>query len=296
MNNLMCINQNFNGNEFSNKFFEFLDVQSKDTVRTYKNGICNFMQYVEENNIKTPTREDVVRWKLSLKEKSSSSTVNTYLVAVKALFNFLEMYGFYPNVSKYVKGFNVSVTPKKNVLTQDEIKTIYRGLVDKREKAIFGLMVTTGLRGIEVANARIENIRQVNGEYCLFIKGKGRSEFDEFVKLSNNVLNDILDYIQGRTEGSIFISSSNHNNGEGITVLTVRRIIKKIFKDFDINDETLSSHSLRRTFSCIAYNNGADIYSIQQILRHASITTTQRYIKEADRYNNKTEQMVANFL
>lgn len=296
MNNLIVINQEFNGIEFVNKFFQFLDVQSKETIRTYKNGIMNFMQYLQEKNITKPNREDVVKWKVNLKETSSSSTVNTYLVAIKSLFNFLEMYGVYPNIAKYVKGYTVSDTAKKNVLTEKQIKTIYNGLTDKREKALFGLMITTGLRGIEVANAKIENIRQVNGEYVLFIKGKGHSEYDEYVKLSDNVLHDILNYVNNRIEGNIFISTSNHNQGKGITVLTVRRIVKHILKEFNIDDETISSHGLRRSFACECYNLGQSIYDIQQVLRHQSILTTQRYLKQVDRYNNNSEKLVANIL
>lgn len=296
MNDLLNINQDFNGKIFAEEFFQFLDVQSKETVRTYKNGISNFMEYISNNSITRPNREDVVNWKVSLKQYSSSSTVNTYLVAVKALFNFLDMYGIYPNISKYVKSYTVSDTAKKNVLTEEQIKTIYNGLTDAREKALFGLMITTGLRGIEVANARIEDIRQLNGEYVLFIKGKGHSEYDEYVKLSDNVLSAILDYIGDRTRGNIFISTSNKNRGEGITVLTVRRIVKHILKEFNIDDETISSHGLRRSFACECYNLGQSIYDIQQVLRHRSISTTQRYLKQVDRYNNHSEKLVANIL
>lgn len=296
MNNLIIINQNFNSSDFINSFFEFIDVQSKDTIRTYKNGIMNFIQYIKDNNITQPNRENIIDWKVNLKERTSASTVNTYLVAVKSLFNFLEIYGMYPNIAKYVKSYKISNTAKKNILTEEQIKTIYNGLTDKREKALFGLMITTGLRGIEVANARIEDIKQINEEYVLFIKGKGHSEYDEYVKLSNNVFNDILNYIENRTEGYIFTSTSNHNNGKSITVLTIRRIVKNILKEFNINDDTISSHGLRRSFACECYNLGQSIYDIQQVLRHKSISTTTRYLKQVDRYNNNSEKLVANIL
>lgn len=297
MNNLININENFIGDVFVNKFFQFLDVNSKDTVRTYKNGIFNFLQYVKDHNVVKPNRNTIVNWKTNLKAKaSSSSTINTYLVAVKRFFNFLEMYGLYPDIAKFVKGYNVSVTPKKNVLTEKQIKIIYKNLNDKREKALFGLLITTGLRGIEVANAKIENIKIINGEYCLFIQCKGHTEPDEYVKLAPNIVNDIVNYIEDRRKGNIFISTSNHNNGKGISVLTVRRIIKSIFKRFGIDDETISLHSTRRTFACISYNNGQSIYDIQQVLHHKNIATTTRYLKQVDRNNNNSENIVANIL
>lgn len=297
MNNLMTINQSFIGDTFKDKFFEFLDVASKDTIRTYKNGISNFLQYIVKYNILNPNRNTIINWKTELKANNfSSSTINTYLVAVKSFFNFLDMYGMYPNIAKFIKGYNISVLPKKNVLTQKQIIKIYNNLTDKREKALFGLLITTGLRGVEVANAKIENIRQVNGENCLFIQCKGHTEADEYVKLADNVLKDILDYIGNRKEGNIFISTSNHNKYKGITVLTVRRIIKAIFERFGIDDETISLHSTRRSFACIAYNNNQSIYDIQQVLHHKNIATTTRYLKQADRNNNHSEKIIANLL
>lgn len=295
MDNLINIKNNFN-EKLVLKFFQFLDVQSKDTLRTYKNGISNFMEYIKNNNISQPSRDDIVNWKLQLKEQHKASTVNTYLVAVKSLFNFLEMYGLYPNISKFVKSYNVSVTPKKNVLTQEQIQVIYNGLEDLREKALFGLLITTGLRGCEVATAKIENIKEVNDEYCLFVKRKGHSEDDEYVKLADNILNDIIKYIGTRSQGNIFISESNRNNNQPISILTIRRLIKNIFKRFGIDDETISLHSTRRTFACECYNLGQSIYDIQQVLAHKNIATTTRYLKQVDRNNNNSEKLVASIL
>lgn len=291
---------NFKWDVFLKKFFEYLDVESNETVKTYYNGIKSFISYIGLNE--QPKRDDVISWKLDLKEKTSVSTANTWLVGVKRFFKFLSLYRLYPNITEDIKGFKISQTPKKNVLTEEQIKKIYANLLKDesdlgiRNRALFSLLITTGLRGIEVSNARIEDLKQINGENCLFIKGKGHVDYDTYVKIPKNVLNNILEYIGDRKKGYIFISNSNHNKGEKITTKTIRYVIKEIFIKNGLNDETLSLHSTRRTFSCIAYNNGANIYEIQQVLRHASVTTTQRYLREADRYKNKTEQNVENIL
>ena len=290
----------FEGDMFLKKFFEYLDVESSETVKTYYNGIKSFISYIGSNVY--PKRDDIISWKLYLKEKASVSTANTWLVGVKRFFKFLSLYRLYPNITEDIKGFKISQTPKKNVLTEEQIKEIYANLLKDeselgiRNKALFSLLITTGLRGTEVSNARIEDIKEINGETCLFIKGKGHVDYDTYVKVPKNVLDNILEYIGDRKKGYIFISSSNHNKGGKITTKTIRLVIKEIFTRNGLNDKTLSLHSTRRTFSCIAYNNGADIYEIQQVLRHASVVTTQRYLREADRYKNKTEQNVENIL
>lgn len=293
---------NFNGELFRQKFFEYLDVASEQTIKTYYNGITSFLLYIKENQISNPNRENVIAWKVQLKERTSASTVNTWLVGVKRFFKFLSLYRLYPNISEDVKGYNISVTPKKNILTEEQIKSIYHNLEKdntlqgKRNKALFSLLITTGLRGIEVANARIQDLREVNGEVCLFVKGKGHTEYDDYVKIADNVYQNLIDYIGERQDGYIFISQSNHNRDGQITTKTIRLVFKKILKENDINDDTISLHGTRRTFACESYKLGQSIYDIQQVLRHRSIMTTQRYLKEADRHNNHSENLVASIL
>lgn len=130
----------------------------------------------------------------------------------------------------------------------------------------------------------------------MFVKGKGHTEYDDYVKIADNVYQNLLDYIGERQDGYIFISQSNHNRDGQITTKTIRLIFKKILKENDINDDTISLHGTRRTFACESYKLGQSIYDIQQVLRHRSIMTTQRYLKEADRHNNHSENLVASIL
>lgn len=291
MENLM-INLNFKKEEFKEKYFNFIDTSIK-TRQTYLDGIKSFYDYLVENEIKNPTRDNVITWRDELRENHSSSTVNTYLVSVKSFFAFLSMCKLYPNITENVKGAKVSTTAKKSILTLNQTQHIYKTLTDKREKALFGLLVTTGLRGIEVVNAKIEDIRKFNNEMCLFIKCKGHSEKDEYVKLADNVYQDILNYIGDRKQGYIFISTSNHNSNGGLTTKTLRLIIKNIYKRYGLEDENMSLHSTRRTAGCLAYNLGQNIYDIQQMLHHQNINTTKIYIRNAGRNNNDTELKIA---
>jgi len=155
-------------------------------------------------------------------------------------------------------------------------------------------MISTGLRVCEIATANIEDIKMYNNEIVLFVLGKKRDSKNEYVKLSNQVINDLQDYIGNRTDGSIFISTSNENYGSGLSTVSLRKIIKNIFKRYGLDKDTLSCHSLRRSFAVVSYETGNSIYDIQQVLRHQSINTTTRYLKQVDRDKNKTEYNVAN--
>lgn len=280
-------------NNYKERFIDYLDVDQK-TINAYRVGIKALIDYLNKKGINKPTRNDIISFRDMLRENYSSNTTNTYMIAVRSLFKYLEIHKLYENITKDIKGAKYDNTPKKEVLSLEKVQEIYKNLTDTREKALFGLMCVTGLRTCEVASANIEDIKEYNDEIVLFVLGKKRDSKSEYVKLSNQVLLDLKNYIGDRTSGKIFISTSNANYGQGVTTKTIRLIIKNIFKRFGLDKDTLSCHSLRRTFAVISYETGSSIYDIQQVLRHKSIQTTTRYLKQVDRDKNKTEYNVSN--
>lgn len=279
--------------ECEESFIDYLDVDDK-TLNAYKVGIRAFNKYLNDNNITKPTRNDIIGFRDMLRQNYSSNTVNTYMIAIRALFKYLQIHKMYENICVDIKGAKYDTTPKKEVLSVEQMKYIYNDLKDAREKALFGLMITTGLRVCEISTALIEDIKMYNNEIVLFVLGKKRDSKCEYVKLSNKVIEDLKQYIQTRTNGYIFTSTSNNNANGGMTTTSLRRIIKAIFKRYGLDRDTLSCHSLRRSFAVASYETGSSIYDIQQVLHHASINTTTRYLKQVNRDNNKTEYNVAN--
>ena len=276
-------------------FITYLDVNN-ETLRCYKEGIKKFLEYLKNIEVKYPTRNDVRNFREYLAKESSIYTVNSYLTALRRFFDYLEDNNLYENITKSVKSLKTSSVPVRQTLSEEECKNIYKSLTDKREKLIFSLAITTGLRANEIALAKIENIKLYNGEVVLFVKCKKRDDESEYVKLSNEVINDLNDYIENRTSGYIFVSTSNNNNGGGITDTSIRSIVKSIFRRFGYDEKGFSCHSLRRSMATISYNAGADIVAIQQVLHQKSINTTKRYIQQTTRNNNKLEYEISNRL
>lgn len=276
-------------------FIDYIDVTQK-SIEGYKNGIKNLKLYLDENGIDNPTRSDIKKYRDYILTCYSANTVNTYMTAIREFFKYLQMLGIYSNIALDIKGARTSTTPKKQVLAESQVQEIYNNLTDKREKALFGLLVTTGLRGVEIVDARIEDLRVFNNEITLWIKCKGHSEKDEYVKISEIIFSDLKEYLEGRKEGYIFVGNGNNNRNNKLTTKTIRLIIKNIFKRFGLDDESMSLHSTRRTFATLAYENGSDIYSIQQVLHHKSINTTTIYLKSADRNKNNSEYNVSKCL
>lgn len=281
-----------NFNEATEDFITYLDV-NEETLRCYKEGIKKFLGYLQNIEVKYPTRNEIRAFREYLAKEHSIYTVNGYLTAIRRFFAYLEDNNIYENITKNVKSLKTSNIPVRQTLSEEECKKIYKTLSDKRERLIFSLCITTGLRANEVALAKIENIKMYNGEVVLFVKCKKRDDESEYVKLSDEVLGDLNDYLGHRTSGYIFVSTSNNNNGEGLTNTSIRNIVKAIFRRFGYDEKGFSCHSLRRTMATISYNAGADIVAIQQVLHQKSLSTTKRYIQQCTRNNNKLESEIS---
>lgn len=281
--------------EEQESFLSYLDV-SELTLKAYKDGIKTFLAYLSKNNIKNPTRDSFRAFREELKINASVNTTNSYLTSVRRFFSYLETNGLYENITKDVKNVKTTKVPVKQVLTLEQCKEIANNLVDPREKCIFSLAITTGLRAEEIATSRIENIKVYNNEIVLFHKCKKRQDSQEYVKLSSEVYTAIKNYIGERKDGYIFVSTSNHNNGGGVTNTTIRRIVKSIFKRFGFESDGFSCHSLRRTAGTLMYEAGQSIYDIQQVLHHNSIQTTTRYIQQSTRNTNNSEKIISSLI
>ena len=276
-------------------FFDYLDINEL-TYKAYKFGIDSFINYLKVNGIEHPTRIDFKNYRDYIRTTNKANTVNSYMTAVRALFKYLETNDLYPNITKDVKSLKTSKVPRTQTLNQEQCKDIYSGLEDLREKCLFSLAVSTGLRANEIATAKIENIKVYNNQIVLFVKCKKRDDESEYVKLSDHVYQDIMNYIGSRKQGNIFVSTSHNNTGGGVTSTSIRNIIKSIFKRHGIDQDWFSCHSLRKTMATISYSNGANIVDIQQVLHHSSIATTRRYISQITRDSNNTEQRVSDLL
>lgn len=280
----------------------FIDVRPK-SKDTYRKAVKQFIAYLSENGISQPTRETVIEWRDSLKESHKPTTIQTYITAVKLFFRWLEQEGIYKNIADHVKGVKVSTGHKKDYLTSKQSHKVLESidtdtLKGLRDYAIVGLMLTTGVRTIEVTRADIADLRTVGDTAVLYVQGKGKDEKADYVKLAPQVETAIRDYItaRGASEESepLFTSTSRNNYGERMTTRSIRAIAKNSMIEAGFNSDRLTAHSMRHTAGTLALLNGASTREVQQLLRHSNINTTMIYAHELDRAKNDSELKVAN--
>lgn len=290
------------GAELFARFVNYLDASPK-TVETYTKALRQLFNYFSFRGITQPQREDIVAFREDLKASGHKpTTVQNYITAAKLFFSWTAQEGYYPNIADHVKGAKINRDHKKDYLTSSQVKDIL-GAIDKdslqglRDYAIFTLMVTGGLRTIEVIRADIGDLRNAGNNAVLYVQGKGKSEKTEYIKLSQPVEKAIRAYLAARGEtdesAPLFASLSNNSQGARLSTRSVSGIVKDRLVAAGYDSSRLTAHSLRHTAVTLSLIAGKDITEVQQFARHANITTTMIYNHALDKAKNGCSDAIA---
>lgn len=282
-------------------FFRFVDITEK-SIGTYKRALKQFVKWLGLRGISTPQREDIIAFREELKQEHKATTVQTYIVAVRLFFRWTAQKGLYPDIADHIKGAKLNKEHKKDCLTTKQVKKVLAS-IDRstvqglRDYAILCLMLTGGLRTIEVSRADIEDLRTLGDNTVLYLQGKGRQEKTEYVKIVEEVETAIRTYLKasGSTEPKtpLFKCISNKNVGGRLTTRSISRIVKEALINAGYDSDRLTAHSLRHTTGTLNLKNGGSLEETQQLLRHSNINTTMIYLHHLERLNNKSEERIA---
>jgi integrase/recombinase XerC len=293
------VSSGFNQELFS-RWIAFIDATPK-TVQTYTRAIKQFLVFLKDNDISQPQRADIISYKDYLKAEHKPTTVQNYLMAVKQFFKWTAIEGIYPNVADHVKGEKLDKGFKKDYLTTAQVKKLL-GSIDratykgKRDYALLALMITTGLRTIEIERANIEDLRNVADFTALYIQGKGRTDKNEYVKVESHAEEAIREYLKARGKAAahepLFISIANRNQGGRMTTRSISRVVKEALIGINLDSERLTAHSLRHTAGTLNLLNGGSLEETQQLLRHSNLNTTLIYSHALERANNNSENRI----
>ena len=301
-NNSLDVSRTLDFNIFE-RFINYLDASPK-TVETYKKALRQFFNYLGLHGIRQPQREDVLAFRDDLKASGlKPTTVQNYITATRIFFKWTEQEGLYPNIAEHVKGAKLDKNHKKDYLTSRQAKEVLANIKTDTEEglrnyAILSLMVTGGLRTIEVSRADVGDLRTVGENTVLFVQGKGREEKTEYIKISAPVEKAIRSYLKAREnveEGQpLFTSTSNNSRGKRITTRTVSAIVKNALKNAGYDSARLTAHSLRHTAITLALLAGREITEVQQFARHANLNTTMIYNHALDQAKNGCSDAITN--
>lgn len=288
--------------ELFNRFVAYLDATQK-TVETYTRALRQMFKYLSLNGISAPQREDIMAFRDDLKQAGlKPTTVQNYITAAKLFFKWTAQEGLYPNVAEHLKGAKINRDHKKDYLTSRQVKDVLNAverttLKGLRDYAILALMVTGGLRTIEVTRADIADLRTAGESTILYVQGKGKEEKTDYIKVSPDVEKAIRAYLRARGTAAehspLFASISNQNTGERMTTRAVSGIVKDRLQGAGYDSSRLTAHSLRHTAVTLSLLAGKDITEVQQFARHANIATTMIYNHALDKAKNSCSEAIA---
>lgn len=289
--------------ELIKEYINSLD-KSENTVSTYRGNLDRYIRYLIEKRIAKPKESDLVLFKRYLKNKGChGATVQLYVVTLRGFYKWAERMGYYPDISISLTNEHIEPTFKRQSLTAEEANRLLRkcksrskkGITFLRDYAIISLIVTTGLRTIEVSRADVEDIVSMNGFTYLYVQGKGHDDKDDPIKLPDDVLSIINEYLMKRDsdEKPLFLNHCSRSTKTRIKPKTISEIVKNALRLIGLDDKRHTAHSLRHTCATIALLNGASIQEVQMTLRHKSINTTTIYTHNLNRETNDVENIVA---
>ena len=258
---------------------------SDNSIKSYDYDLVLFKKFLVANKINdTPfnCKPETIKNYLykSFSDKKSRSQARS-ISAIKSFFNYLIFEG-YINESP-ISNIEAPKQEKKLpvVLTEDEIKNLINSFdlnhgFGQRNKTIIEILYGTGIRVSELVNLKLSNI--FFKENIIKVIGKGNKE--RFVPLGEIASCEMKIYINDRNRLKIDSKSTDilflNRYGRRLTRSMIFKIISDASKRIGL-DKKISPHTLRHSFATHLIKNGADLRTIQLILGHESITTTEIY-------------------
>lgn len=299
-NNSIAVQQEITADIFT-RFINFLDAQPK-TVETYTRAIRQLLKYFSFNGISRPQRDDIIAFREELKASGHKpTTVQSYITATRLFFQWTAQENIYPNIAEHIKGAKLDKEHKKDYLTSRQTKDVLNAIEQDslqglRDYAMLTLMVTGGLRDIEVIRANIEDLRTVADNTVIYVQGKGREEKTEYIKISAPVEKAIRAYLKERGAAEdhepLFVSLSNNSKGKRLSTRSVSGIVKQRLQAAGYDSPRLTAHSLRHTAVTLSLLAGKDLAEVQQFARHSNIATTMIYNHALDKAKNSCSEAI----
>lgn len=292
--------------EMKRQFLEYLEIEkgrSIHTVTNYDHYLSRFLEYSKVTDPKKLTEEMVREYRLWLNRQPGTKvgrqvdtlkrkTQNYYLIALRAFLKYLRRRGV---ASLNPERIELAKVPERSLdlISSQELTRLMEAperntLVGMRDRAMLELLFSTGLRVSELCSLSQEDVDLTRDEFS--IRGKGDKV--RVVFLSDTAREAIREYLKARKDfdDAMFVQygknakqTSVANKGLRLTPRSVQRIMKKYATIAGITRK-VTPHVIRHSFATDLLSNGADLRSVQALLGHAHIGTTQIYTHVTDKH------------
>ena len=252
---------------------------SKNTVKAYEADISSFFRWLINKDLEYKNlQEEHINQYISFlfQKKMKSSSVNRKISSIKSFYIFLVKRNFIKN-----SPLNDVVTPKQEKylpesMSEDEVDKLLNSpnvanKIENRDKAMIEMLYATGMRISELVNLKMTDV-DINR--CV-VKVFGKGSKERLVPFGETALDSLKAYLSERVQSSskeIFLS----NRGKKMTRVAFWQRVK-IYLVRENLKNSISPHTLRHAFATHLLNRGADLRSVQLLLGHSDLSTTQIY-------------------
>ncbi|RJP29684.1 MAG: tyrosine recombinase XerC [Candidatus Omnitrophota bacterium] len=261
------------------KFIRYLEIEknySAHTLLNYKLDLEHFFSFLGSSPVEGVDYITLRKYLATLKDASlGNRSIGRHLSTLRTFFKFLTRDGFIktnpmlslssPKIEKHLPQF----------LTEEEASRLIEATVAKdesglRDRAILETFYSTGIRISELVSLDTDDIDFISG--VVKVEGKGKKE--RIVPIGDKALSAIRQYIDKRKKefDAVFLNK----NGKRISTRGVRSIVAKYIKASGLK-HGVSPHTIRHSFATHLLNRGADLRSVQELLGHVNLATTQIY-------------------
>lgn len=253
---------------------------SKNSIIAYEKDLKKFKEFLlsEHINFDHIKRYHFRSFLATLTtEGLSNNSINRIIACIKGFIRYKMRFGYKDKANILETESQRVIKKLPSFIFESEFLELIsfkdKNEFDIRDKALLMLLFSTGMRVSEIVSL---NLSHINNKNEIKIKGKGGKErfvfFGEKTRTAiNNYLN-IRSKIALLEENALFVN----RNGKRLSDRGVRLILEKRINETSIN-KNISPHSLRHSFATLLIRNGASIRTVQELLGHSSIATTQKY-------------------
>ncbi len=286
-----------------NDYLEYLEIEkgrSLKTIQAYWQYLKRFLSFAKIENVKDldeslvrEFRKFLARAKTPQGRPLKRVTQNYHLIALR---NFLKYIARRDIEALSADKIELAKTPSRDIefLEGDELERILSApkgdsLKTLRDRAILEALFSTGLRVSELCNLNRDIIDLKKNEFS--VRGKG--DKIRMVFLSDSAKSVLADYLKKRidADAALFVrigrgsfeKTARENDNLRLTPRSVERLVKKYAISAGIGAKKISPHTLRHSFATDLLQGGADLRSVQALLGHSNISTTQIYTHFTDR-------------
>jgi site-specific recombinase XerD len=282
-------------------YIEHLEVEggrSAKTAENYRLYLERFIEFTEDTVVDKITSEMVRKYRLWLNRYKNNNddelatiTQSYHLIALRGFLGYLSKRDI-PSLSPEKIKLPKTVRKQVTFLHYDEIERMIEQIdvsseTGLRDRALIELLFSSGLRVSELVNLDRDHINTKRREFM--VRGKGQKDRPIFI--SNTAAHHVENYLDSRQDSLVplFLSYSRNSslNTSGdfrrLTARSIQRLITHYARMAGITKH-VSPHTMRHSFATDLLMNGADIRSVQVMLGHSSISTTQVYTHVTDQH------------